>query len=111
MSELLTIVEWEAYAILVALAAVVLVELWTGRIQTGSLIYGRTRGGRGYLSAARVQLLIVTIVTAAHYIGDLRKGAGTLPDIPKPWLYLVGASQVLYLTNKFQGKRNNSFHM
>ena len=111
MSELLTIAEWEAYAIVLALATVIGVGLWTGRIQIRSLIYGRTRAGKRYLSAARVQLLIATLITAAHYVGDVRNSAGSLPDIPKQWLYLVGGSQVLYLTNKFQGKRNNRFHI
>jgi len=101
----------EAYAILFALAAIVAWRLCTGKISTRGLIEGRTRGGGSYLSASRVQLLLATLAMAVQYVNQARLNPHALPDIPQNWLMLLGASHILYLGNKFQGKRKGNFHI
>jgi hypothetical protein len=83
----------------------------TGHIRTRGLIAGRTRKGSSFLSAGRVQLLLVTLAAAIAYLSQVLQNRQSLPDVPREWLLLFGGSQVLYLGSKFHGKRSQRFHI
>jgi hypothetical protein len=105
------IIMWEGLIFLFALLAVVGVRILTGGLRTRALIEGTTAGGSRFMSAGRVQLLIVSLVTAAQYLAQVWQDPQTFPDIPQSWLLLLGGSHVLYLGSKFHGKRNRRFHV
>ncbi len=86
-------------AFLAALAAGVGIRLLTGGINTRGLFHGRRRGGRAYFSPERVQLLAVTLWTAANYVTDALR-VHSLPDVPPATLALLGGSHAIYLGGK-----------
>jgi hypothetical protein len=75
------------------------------------LIAGTTARGSQFIGAGRVQLLIVSLVTAAQYLTQVWASPQRLPEIPQNWLLFFGGSQMLYLGSKFNGKRNNHFQV
>jgi|ERR1041384_5957509 hypothetical protein len=111
MSNVTEIITWEGLAFLVALFAVVLMQILTGGLRTQGLIEGTTARGRRFVSAGRTQLLIVTMVAAVNYLTQVWQSPQKFPEIPQNWLLFFGGSQVLYLGNKLLGKRNNRFHI
>lgn len=111
MSNLLRIGIAEGYALVFGVCAVVLVQILKGHIRTNGLIDGRTQRGTRFVSGARVQLLITTLAAAAYYVAQFRRNPTSLPDLPKQWMLFLGGSHVLYLGNKFHGKRSRRFHI
>ena len=111
MMNMLRITVWEGYILLFSLVGIIALRLWTGRIRTQGLLEGRTRSGSRFLSASRVQLLVVTLATSIQYLHQLWQNPHSLPDVPRNWLVAFGASHVLYLGNKFHGKRTAAFHI
>jgi hypothetical protein len=105
------LIEWEGMAFLFALLGIVALRVLTGGLNTRGLIAGTTASGLQFVSASRVQLLIVTLSAAVQYVVKVWQSPGTFPDIPQSWLLFFGGSQVLYLGSKFHGKRNNRFHV
>lgn len=105
------LVAWEGLAFLFVLSAIVAVRILTGSLRTRGLIAGTTASGSQFVSASRVQLLIVTLVAAVQYVTQVWQSPGTFPDIPQNWLLFFGGSHVLYLGSKFHGKRNQRFHV
>jgi hypothetical protein len=111
MSDITQIFAWEGLAFLVVLFAIVFMQILTGGLRTRGLIEGSAARGRPFISAGRVQLLIVTMVAAVNYLTQVWHNPNKLPEIPQNWLLLFGGSQVLYLGNKLLGKRNNRFNI
>jgi hypothetical protein len=107
----ITLIAWEGLAFLFAVFGIVAIRVLTGGLRTRGLIAGTTAGGSQFVSAGRVQLLIVTLATAAQYLTQVWQSPGTFPDIPQNWLLFFGGSHVLYLGSKFHGKRNKRFHV
>jgi|SRR5208282_829859 hypothetical protein len=111
MPGIMELITWEGLAFLFALFGIVVVRVLTGSLRTRGLIEGTTAGGSRFVSAGRVQLLIVTLVAAAQYLTQVWNSPQRFPEIPQNWLLFFGGSQVLYLGSKFHGKRNNRFHV
>jgi len=105
------LITWVGLAFLLVLFGSVAVRLLTGGLRTRGLIAGRTAAGSRFVSAGRVQLLIVTLVAATQYLTKVWQNPSTFPEVPQNWLLLFGASQVLYLGTKFHGKRSRRFHI
>jgi hypothetical protein len=77
------------------------VGLLTGYVNTRGLLYGRRADGSVYFSSARVQLLILTIGSAADYlISVLDRRSCALPEAPPQLVAMMGGSQLLYLAGK-----------
>src|ERR1700674_3148405 len=108
ITELIT---WVGLTFLFALLGSVVIRVLTGGLRTRGLIDGATSAGSHFVSAARVQLLIVSLLAAAQYLAQFCQSPHELPDIPDRWLLLLGGSHVLYHATKFNGKRNNRFHV
>ena len=111
MLDLTNLLTWEGLAFLLILFGTVVVRVLTGDLRTRGLIEGTTARGARFVSAGRVQLLIVSVVAAVQYLTQVWDSPHRLPDIPQNWLLFFGGSQVLYLGSKFHGKRNNRFHI
>ena len=111
MPDIVKIATWEGFAFLFALFGVIALRLLTGAIPTRGLIEGSTRRGSHFVSAARVQMLIATMAAAAQYLAQVWGNPQKLPEVPTNWLLLLGGSHLIYLGNKFHGKRNHHFQI
>lgn len=120
------IVGWEIKGFLIALAAIVAGQLFSGRISTKNLLHGRINdagqpirdGGQvvrdengkivrktsdtPYFSPERVQLLLMTLGAAFYYLTQVFHNAtpGKLPPVPDSWTETLAGSNVLYLGGK-----------
>jgi hypothetical protein len=103
------LIRWEGLAFLFAVVGIVAVRVLTGGLRTRGLIAGTTAAGSQFVSAGRVQLLIVSLVAAAQYLTQVWQNPHRFPEVPQNWLLFFGGSQVLYLGSKFHGKRNKRF--
>jgi hypothetical protein len=94
-----TIVRYELFAFLIAVAMVVAWKLLTGGINTRDLF---NTGAGGQFSPARVQILLATLAGAGWYLGLVMTNPHTsqMPDVPDSLLLLLGGSHVTYLGAK-----------
>jgi hypothetical protein len=88
-----------------AIGVIIVGQLLTGGINLHGLLHVKHRDGPDgapIISAARVQLLLATMLTAGAWLTNLwaTRASGTLPEIDTRWLYGFGASQGLYLGRK-----------
>jgi hypothetical protein len=109
MQSLITVVSWLVGLFLAALAAMILIRLLSGQINTRNLLYGRMSDGTPYLSPERVQLMIFTVWIGLFYLLETfetrvvnvtKETAHTLPDIETKTLAMLGGSQTVYLLGK-----------
>jgi len=103
---LIQLVRWEIWIFLLGLAAIIVLQLLTGKINTQYLLYGTITGkkendGR-YFSPERVQLLVFTIGGAFYYVSQVMASAqsGKFPEIPESLVLAMGGSNVIYLGGK-----------
>ena len=66
MNLLVNVARYEAEILLAAMAAVIAYKFLSGGIKTDGLLSEKTPEGRGRISAARVQLLLVTLAMAFY---------------------------------------------
>lgn len=110
MPPLVQLVKWEVEIFLALLAAILAIQLLTGRINTAGLfrgrISGRPVGQNEYFSPERVQLLIFTLGAAASYLSQVLANAqpGSFPDVPANWPVLIGGSNAIYLGGKIYAR-------
>ena len=97
--------------VLLCLAGAVALNILLGSISTRGLVTGHTSRGAAFLSASRFQLLAVTLAAAFDYVRQVWQDPHTLPEISSALLLTFGGSQVLYLSTKFRGKRNQRFDL
>jgi len=96
---LLRLLHFEALGFLYLLAAVVLFQIATRRINLGGLI--TQKDGSDQVSPERIQLLLATLAASATYFGQVATNtSGTLPDVSPQWLYLFGGSSGIYVAGK-----------
>ena len=67
--------------------------------QSGSLS-GLLRASDGSFSPGRVQMLVLTLVTAIHYLLTTLQNPAQLPAIPANLLMVLGGSHLVYLGSK-----------
>ncbi|MBL8178646.1 MAG: hypothetical protein JNK48_28490 [Bryobacterales bacterium] len=79
------------------LAAAVLYRLLTGGIRTKGLLLDSE--GRSH-SPARLQMLVLSIGGAMHYLSLVAQNPAKLPDPPQELLLLVGGSHALFMGSK-----------
>ena len=83
---------WETIILIVAFGVVTLWKL----LQTGSFA-GLLRSGDGTLSPGRVQLLVLTVLTALQYLLSTMHDPSHLHPIPAGPVAVLGGSQAVYL--------------
>src|SRR5260370_38809630 len=101
MPSIAELITWEGLAFLFALFGIVAIRVLTGGVRTQGLIAGTTASGSQFISAGRVQLLMVSLVTAAQYVSQVWVRPQRLSEIPQNWLLFLGGSQALYFGNIF----------
>src|SRR4051812_5828175 len=81
-------------------------KIIVGTIKLDYLLYGvrrdRSGGYSEFYSPGRVQLLIVTIITAGYYLTQVIHDPTRFPEIPTSWLVGLASSQGIYLGGKAQ---------
>lgn len=98
MQVLLTVARWEIIILATAFGAVTGWKLF----QSGSLA-GLLRSADGTFSPGRVQLLVLTVMTALQYVLATLHDPSHLPAIPSALLMATGGSQTVYLGAKAWG--------
>lgn len=111
MPEFTDFLIWAGLGFLLVLFGIVVFRVMTGEVRTRGLIEGTTPRGSRFVSAGRLQLLIVSLVVAAQYLTQVWHTPQTFPDIPQHWLLFFGGSHVLYIGSKLHGRRKNRFHI
>ncbi len=93
------LLDLELLGFVYALAASIVFQLLTRRINLDGLLV--SKDGSGELSPGRVQLLITTIAACARYLSQVQGSKSlNLPDIDNTWLYLFGGSSGIYVLGK-----------
>lgn len=92
---------------LVALTAIVLVQLFAGRVNTRGLFSTKGIADDGTISPSRAQLLITTLTFAVLYVQDVA-ATGALREVSREWLAILGASHVTYLGSKAWAMRGRA---
>lgn len=93
------LLHFELLGFLYALAAVVLFQMATRRINLDGLI--THKDGTYQVSPERLQLLLATIAASATYFTQVATNtSGTMPDVGPQWLYLMGGSSGIYAAGK-----------
>jgi hypothetical protein len=96
---LVRFLHFEVLGFLFLLAAVVVFQIATGRINMAGII--TRKDGTYQTSPERVQLLLATIAACSSYLGEVaRTTTGNLPDVSNNLLYLMGGSSGLYILRK-----------
>jgi hypothetical protein len=87
---------------ILGLAAIVLLQIMSGRIAIAGLLTTKDASGRPSFSPARLQLLIFTVVVAAQYFYKVfaHLGQDSLPPLPPGVVAALGGSQAVYLAGK-----------
>jgi hypothetical protein len=110
MPALVQLMKWEVEIFLMLLAAIVALQLLTGKINTSGLFRGRfsgrPAGQNEYFSPERVQLLMFTLAAAVFYLSQVLNNPkpGSFPEIPANWAMLIGGSNAVYLGGKIYAR-------
>lgn len=99
MTTLMTVARWEVGLFMAALAAIVVYQIVTGRINTRGLLSDKGKNGVVSFSPARLQLLMFTLATAAYLLSQVMKLLA-FPEIDPNVLVILGGSHALYLGAK-----------
>jgi sulfite exporter TauE/SafE len=106
MRTLATLARWEGIILLLSFGVV---TVW--RLLASGSFAGLIRSSDGTLSPGRIQLLVLTVMTALQYVLATIADPSHLPSLPSNLEMALGGSQALYLGAKawstFAPKRNN----
>jgi hypothetical protein len=97
MDALSTVLYYEMFFVLTALAATVAYRLLTGRINTAGLLRDKVSGRA--ISPGRLQLLVVTLVVAVYFVAQVVE-IRRLPVVPREFMLGLGGSHLIYLGGK-----------
>jgi hypothetical protein len=100
MDTLSTVLRYEMFFVLTALAVIIAYRLLTRQINTKGLLRDKV-GGRA-ISPGRLQLFIVTLLIAIYYVEQVFQ-MQKLPNLPHEYLLALGGSHLFYLGGKFYG--------
>ena len=95
MSLLAKAARWELILLIPSLGVVTIWRL----IKSGSLA-GLLRSTDGTLSPGRIQLLMLTVLTALQYVVTVIHDPSHMPSIPSNLVTALGGSQLVYLGAK-----------
>ena len=95
MRLLVTVARWEMIVFIAAFGGVTLWKLF----QSVSFA-GLIRSSDGTMSPARIQMLVLTLLTALQYLLATIRDPSHLPAVPQGLVMGIGGSQALYLGAK-----------
>jgi hypothetical protein len=99
MSTLATFARYEVAILLAAFAVVVVYQFFTGRIEMRGVLREKTNAGLGGISAARIQLLLITTAMAFYILSQVIESRA-FPEIDNSWLLVLGGSHSVFLGTK-----------
>src|SRR5215467_1022585 len=85
MKALAELARWEVLGFLMAVFALVSVQLLSGQINTRGLFTGEKRDGTLYFSPERVQLLLFTLGAAFQLLSSVLRDPTRFPVVPESW--------------------------
>jgi hypothetical protein len=85
--------------LLAAFAAVLVYKFLSGGVSMRGLLREKTPTGVGAISAARVQLLLVTMAIAFYILAQVVKDKA-FPEIDTKWVLMLGGSHSIFLGAK-----------
>lgn len=94
---LATFMQWEIGALCAAMFGVILWRMRDGSINTRGLLDDKTTGRP---SAARLQLLVLTLGAGGYYLLQVLHDPTHFPPLPDELLFALGGSQALFLAAK-----------
>lgn len=104
MATLMTFARYEIGFLLAALAAIIVYQLLTGRINTRGLLSDKAKSGVESFSPARMQLLMFTLAIAAYVlskvVNSMATGDPQFPEIDPNMLVILGGSHAVFLGAK-----------
>jgi hypothetical protein len=100
VNSLTRLASWAALLLLGGFFAVVFWNILTRRISLEGLFLGDRRDNNVYFSPGRVQLLIVTLISALYYLLQVVQNPTSFPSVPESWIAALAGSQTLYLGGK-----------
>jgi hypothetical protein len=95
MQLIASLARWEIIALIVSFG---IITLW--KLFQSASFDGLIRSSDGTLSPGRTQLLVITILTALHYLLQTISDPSHLPTIPANLVMVLGGSQTVYLGAK-----------
>jgi hypothetical protein len=100
MNALTTVLRYEVWIFLLALAAVVAYQLLTGKINTRGLL--RDKMNDRAFSPGRLQLLMTTLGGVFYYVLLIfaNQTRGEFPPVPSTLVLILGGSHAFYLGGK-----------
>jgi len=99
MNTLFTVMRYEMFFVILALALIVAYRLLTGRIKTTGLLQDKITHE---FSPGRLQMLIATTLVAIYLVVEVLE-TQKFPQLPQEFLMALGGSHVLYLGGKSYG--------
>jgi hypothetical protein len=106
MRLLLNAARWELIILITSFGVITLFRLFKSVSLAGLL-----RSSEGTVSPGRIQLLVITVLTALQYLLTTIHNPSHLPSIPSNLITVLGGSQLVYLSSKawdiLGPKRNN----
>ena len=94
-----TLIRWEMWFLLGSLALIIAGQILTGKINTRRMLFEKN-GGQNY-SPLRVQLLLLTLMTAFYQIMEVLRDPTQFPSLPYEALLVLGGGNLAYLGGKF----------
>jgi len=93
---------YAVFALLGGFATVIAIRLIRGDISLDGLLDHFDAEGNRSFSAARLQMLMISLVVAGRYLHDVwvSPQRGALPGFPREWVITLAGSQGLYLMAK-----------
>jgi hypothetical protein len=108
MAPFLRLASWLGICLLGGFFAIVFWKLLTGGISLAQLLEGDIRnansadGYSSYVSAARVQVLLISVFAAMYYLLRVIHDPREFPSLPGGLVGALAASQAVYLGGKAQ---------
>ncbi|MBC8031028.1 MAG: hypothetical protein H7Z16_13020 [Pyrinomonadaceae bacterium] len=104
MTRLIMFARYEVVFLLAALAAIVLFQIFTGRIITRGLLSEKGKEGVAAFSPTRLQLLLFTLGVGFYVLGQVMNsiaaGKPAFPEIDLNVMLILGGSHALFLGAK-----------
>jgi hypothetical protein len=91
---------FEIWFLLIGMAAIIIYQLATGRINLKGLLYEKNMANK--FSPARVQLLLVSVTVALYYLLKLFKDPTRVPMDNLSVLLALGGSNLVYIAGKYR---------
>ena len=95
MGLLASVAHWETIALIASFG---IVTLW--KLFQSASFSGLIRANDGTVSPGRIQLLVLTILTALQYLLATLHDPSHLPSVPADLVKVLGGSQAVYLGAK-----------